>query len=243
MSHAEFIRNFYSQRLAAAAENRDHYDILDWASAAAQQARFQVLAEHLTAAFAAAPALLDVGCGFADLATYLAARRLPARYVGVDLNAELLAAARLAAARAENPALDLRCGDIFTDEHLFAPREFDVVFASGVFNLRLDNNAAFASNAIRRLQRFAKHSVVVNFLHRRAATKYDECFYYSPPAMLAETQSPDWETSLRDDYLENDFTLIFRRRAIKTNRNASRCATKPVPDVPQLCDISATNPT
>ncbi|MDR0868050.1 MAG: class I SAM-dependent methyltransferase [Planctomycetota bacterium] len=206
MSHAEFIRNFYSQRLAAA-ENRAHYDILDWASAAAQQARFQVLAEHLTAAFAAAPSLLDVGCGFADLAADLAARRLPARYAGVDLNAELLAAAR-----AENPLLDLRCGDIFTDERLFAPQEFDVVFASGVFNLRLDNNAEFARNAVRRLQRFAKHSVVVNFLHRRAAAKYDECFYYSPPAMLAETQSPDWEITLRDDYLENDFTLIFRRR-------------------------------
>jgi SAM-dependent methyltransferase len=220
MHHYNYIRNFYGKRLGNSSE---HHEVLYWASAEAQRERFAILAQALRETFLPAtasaptlasmtpPTLLDVGCGFADLAVYLTPEL--ATYTGIDITPEIVGAAQK-----EHPQFDLHCGDLFNDESIFAGRKFDVVFVSGTFNLRLDNNMNFLARALPKLKALATRLLVINFLHIRAARRYGKCFYYDPEQVRKLAAAPEneaaplWNFSLRDDYLENDFTLIGKRR-------------------------------
>lgn len=90
-----------------------------WEHALGQAARF----EAALAPVVAGDLVLDVGCGLADLAPYLAAVRPGARYVGLDALPSMVAAAR-----ARHPAADVRLADALADGPL---PEADVVVAVG----------------------------------------------------------------------------------------------------------------
>jgi cyclopropane fatty-acyl-phospholipid synthase-like methyltransferase len=209
MPHADFIRQFYGSRVSALFAGRGHYEVLAWSSREAQQQRFAVLEKILRENYPhSAPALLDVGCGLADLAMYLESR-VKVDYTGVDLTPNMIAAAKR-----EHPGAtwNLRAGDVFAEPPLFASRSFDVVFETGIFNLRMDNNEAFAIGALKKMMALANDWVVANFLHARAQTQYVECFYFLPERLVAGAQSPEWEIAIIDDYFEDDFTVACKRK-------------------------------
>jgi SAM-dependent methyltransferase len=203
----ERIRRHYEHR---AAPGRAGFEVADWASAEAQAARFGVLIDLLRhPPLATVPPqpplrLLDAGCGVADLADALAAAHVPVRYVGLDLPAGVLSEARR-----RHPGLALVQADLFTALP-FAPGSFDVVFASGVFNLDLTHNDAILERAVPALMALARKAFVVNFLHLRAARQYPHCRYFDPAQLLRRFAGLAPRIALRDDYLENDFTLVFQ---------------------------------
>lgn len=202
----DHIRRHYEPRVA---RGRPGFAVADWASAEAQAARFAVLVSLLgrapLAPAAGAPPLrlLDAGCGVADLADALAAARVPVTYVGADLTAAVLAEARR-----RHPHAALVCTDLY-DHAPFRPRGFDVVFASGVFNLDLGHNDKILDRAMPALCGLARRACVVNFLHVRAARKYPHCRYFDPEQLTRRFSGLAPRIELRDDYLDNDFTLIF----------------------------------
>jgi len=128
MSRAQHIQNHYRPRID---QQRANYDVVDWASAEAQQIRFAVLADNVELDD---HTLLDVGCGLGDLYAYLTDRGISAEYCGVDLLSEMIEAAST-----RNPGARFVCGDIFDPQSVvLAPDEhFDVVFCSGALNLKL----------------------------------------------------------------------------------------------------------
>jgi len=198
------IRRHYESRLDP---ERASYDILDWASPEAQQARFQVLGKILQArprpAGGALPHLLDVGCGLADLHRFLHEQKLPVTYVGVDITPGIL---REAARR--QPGCALALADVFAAAP-FRPESFDYVFASGVFNLELGNNHEFIRQAVPGLCRLARVCAVVNFLHARTPQKYPHCHYSHPDDLRQSLKDLAPRIELIDHYLEADFTLVF----------------------------------
>lgn len=100
---------------------------VDWPSAASQRLRFATLLDGVD--WSARPSLLDVGCGYGELVSYLDAAGARCRYVGYDIAPEMVAAAR----RLHGERRDRR----FTvDGEALQPA--DVVVASGIFNVRLD---------------------------------------------------------------------------------------------------------
>lgn len=193
------IRRYYERRLLT---RRQHFAVLDWADAASQQARFQVLADNVPLA---GKSLLDVGCGLGDLWAFLKSRSIPTAYLGVDLVEKMAAsAARL------HPDGEFLCADVFAD-HAFDQRRFDVVFASGAFNLDLGNNMEFLPVALERLLSLAREFLVFNLLHHRAPRKYEHCAYYDPGQVLSLLEPMPCQARLIDDYLPNDFTVICRK--------------------------------
>ena len=221
------IQAHYERRVGV---ERDSFDILDWGSAADQQTRFEILLRVLTGEHPRAKdgnglslspvansaeskaqgnetleaplSILDVGCGLTDLCTFLRERQVQCRYFGVDITTAILGEAhRRWSERA------LLQADVFAAAP-FSPKSFDVVFCSGIFNLKVGNNESFASHAIPQLASLANHCVVANFLHMRTPRKYPHCFYFDPDKLAEIASRNSSQVDIVDNYLENDFTLI-----------------------------------
>lgn len=199
------IKQYYASRVYS---DREGYEILSWSSRAAQTQRFEVLLNLVRENFAegGCPTLLDVGCGLAELAVFLEKANCPVNYTGIDLTEEVLAEGLR-----RHPGLDLRLMDIFVEPCPFPALSFDVVFASGIFNMELGNNEAFAVSGMRRLMALAKHLAVANFLHQRSILQHSLCHYYDPGRLLARLQQQALPVQLHENYLDNDFTLVYER--------------------------------
>jgi SAM-dependent methyltransferase len=205
MAKSQQIRNHYQPRINAGLEN---YDVVDWASAEAQELRFAVLVDNVPLD---GRTLLDVGCGLGDLWAYLKGCGISADYCGVDLLEEMAAAAG-----SRNPDARFVCGDIFNininmdrDAAVFAPDErFDVVFCSGMLNLELGNNTEFLPAALARMLKLSREHMVVNLLHARNEMRYPHCTYYDPDEVIKILEQMPCKVRLIDDYLPNDFTVI-----------------------------------
>lgn len=205
--HRDHIRRHYTPRVRP---GRESYDILDWGSAATQCARFQVLAEILRnspvlAGQPRGPRLLDAGCGLADLLPFLENHGQRVRYVGADITPAILREARR-----RQPVADLVLADLFAAPP-FPRQAFDVVFASGIFNLDLGNNDIFVRRAVPALVRLAAGCVVANFLHAGAPVKHDHCHYYEPAQLLAVLAGAAGRIDCHEGYLDHDFTLVLWR--------------------------------
>ena len=202
MTRRRQIRQHYQPRIDRGLEN---YDVVDWASAEAQQVRFAVLADEVPLQ---GRTLLDVGCGLGDLRAYLKARGIETNYCGVDLLVEMTA---LAADM--NPDTRFVCGDIFdpNNDPLDANERFDVVFCSGMLNLELGNNTEFLPAALGRMLGLANEQMVLNLLHSRCEKRYPHCTYYDPNSVLKILEPMGCRLRLIDDYLPNDFSVICTR--------------------------------
>ena len=213
------IRDHYAPRIRP---NAPGWEILDWASEAAQHKRFETLVRLLKRMTGFQPVLsprcvsdrlktchpltlLDVGCGTADLFPFLQKEMPLLRYTGVDLLPEIINEAKR-----RHPYATLSQANIF-EETIFPPRSFDVVFCSGVFNLELGNNDDFLARALPVLWELANCVVVVNLLHERAFTKFGSCHYYKPSDVLALCHKLTPRVTFDDTYLGNDFTVALWR--------------------------------
>ena len=196
-----FIGDHYGPRISP---DRPHFEILDWASAESQKARFSILADNVNLA---GKKLLDVGCGLGDLFGFLREQNILVHYTGVDLLAKMVQAARKI-----HPAGVFVQADLFQNNP-FDGECFDVVFCSGAFNLNLGNNKEFLRLAIRALYSLTKEHLVFNLLHRRAAAQEETYYYYDPSAVMPALKSLNCKVDIIDDYLHNDFTVICTKTA------------------------------
>ena len=190
---------------------RESFDVLDWGSRTEQEARFRVLRDALFEEGIADPSagrelsILDVGCGLGDLHGFLGEHVDELRYVGVDISPALLREART---RRRDTHFVL--ADVFRAPP-FRARQFDIVFCSGVFNLKLGNNEEFAAAALPRLYDLCARAVMVNFLHERTQERYEHCWYYSPRQLVAALPERMRHVRVIDDYLDKDFSLLVKR--------------------------------
>jgi SAM-dependent methyltransferase len=212
MSRRAAIRGHYEPRISP---RRPGHDIVDWAGIGSQEVRFRVLVENVPLAN---KRLLDIGCGVGDLYGYLSSRVPSVRYTGVDLLEGMVRYAR-----ARYPRARFEIGDVFGDgspghERAMAGETFDVVFASGTFNLNVGNNREFLPRAIARMFELSRELVVFNLLHERARSRHSHCVYFRPEDVLPLVTPPAASVRVLDDYLFNDFTII----AETTNRKGQK---------------------
>ena len=217
MSHRKAIRDHYEPRIGGELPS---HEVLDWASAEGQLARLRMLCRNVDLV---GKRILDVGCGLGDLWGLLEACGIEADYTGVDLLEPMVAEAR-----ARHPGVDFRCCDVFADCG-FEPESFDVVFASGAFNLNLGNNEAFLASALPRLLELSRDVVVFNLL-RRHDDDDPRYFYYEPDAVLPLLAEHDGHVELLDDYLPSDFTIVCRTRPATGPRGSCAACAKPCDD-------------
>jgi len=182
-------------------------DALHWASRGEQKLRFKVLAGI---GIRSGDSLLDVGCGFADLRDWLRAHAIEVNYTGVDLSPEIVAEA----AR-RHPDAAVLCGELFDFDSDFAPKSFDWVVCSGMFNWRLRDEGAYACRVIARMFELSRFGVAFNMLDARSRSMrmLTELVAFDPDTVLEYCGSITPDCTCLNDYLAGDFTIHMRRFA------------------------------
>jgi len=179
-----------------------HPNALYWSSREIQEIRFRVLADI---GIAAEDSVLDVGCGFGDFKGWFESQGGKLDYTGIDLSPDLLGEGEK-----RHPGGLFIEGDLFDME--FAQKSFDWVILSGALNEQLHDDAAYARRVIERMYALCRKGVAFNLLDARHLRAHD-LQSHQPEEMLnwCRTICPD--CTLRDEYLQNDFTIWMRRPA------------------------------
>ena len=168
----KICRDFYSEGFAAHGE---HIKALGYGSVESQESRLRAVSEI---GDLSSKSILDVGCGFGDLYTFLHRQGIhPRRYLGVDISSELLGVARK-----RLPEVEFQLVAILD----FEPTEkFDFVVACGVFGLESPNWQRLLEKQLRKMYDLCEIGVVVNFLsYYTSGAKFANSHYADPATIL-----------------------------------------------------------
>ncbi len=177
----------------------------DYGRAESQRRKFELLAE---ATDYTGLSVLDVGCGFADYATFLQERFEGVRYSGIDLSP-----AMISRAQAVHPELDLRVGNIL-EEH--GGETYDIVSANGIFYLLGENAPTLMRQLVQEMFRRCRHGVTFNSLSTWAKHQEPGEFYANPVEVVAWCREISPYVTLRHDRLPHDFTIHLFREATQS---------------------------
>ncbi len=194
------IKSHYEPRLDKYKEN---HQILNWENREAQLKRFRVFIENVDVKNRS---LLDVGCGLGDLYSYIKNRGINVEYTGIDILEKMITGAR-----AKNPGGEFFVHDLFSetpDSGNSGGKGFDIVFSSGLFNLKTGKDRDFLVHAVSVFYRKAKQRVVFNLLDTASENKEDIYCYYSPEEIEKTAGKIFAGVKIIKGYLPNDFTVI-----------------------------------
>jgi len=224
---ASTIRNFYDGHLKDRHEDPQDPMCLGWTSRDRQEIRFEVLCaaagvvparegwrqrddagDPLPFPPAAAPrmSVLDAGCGFGDLRGWLTARGADVRYVGTDMLPKMVETAR-----AKWPAARF---DLGNPAELYAPESFDWTLASGFVCVYAGQaRVAHLRETAESLLRLSKTGCAFNLLDARTVAQEGALLSYGQDEALAACHGLGAHVALIDGYLDNDFTVVLRRKS------------------------------
>jgi SAM-dependent methyltransferase len=148
----------------------------------------------------------DLGCGFADLYSFIRANRLPMKaYRGYDLSEKMLAAAR------ERVGPD---AELIRSDHL--TERADYSFACGIFNTRLEATdeewLAYMKSVVLDLHRHSNRGFAFNSFSTYVDWREPHLFYADPMELFRyckEEVSP--RVALLHDYPLWEWTIMVRR--------------------------------
>lgn len=203
MKRVSAIKDYYNKNMIKATND---YEILGWESREAQYARFAALKDNVDMQ---GMKLLDVGCGLGNLMEYLTQEGVRVNYTGVDILPEMIERARKKGLNCE-----FICADVFNDDS-FKPDSFDVVYASGIFNLNLGNNREFLKSALQRFFKLSRTYICFNLLHYKSPNREETYYYFSPDEakeiIRQACNCDNVEIQIVEDYLKNDFTVLCKK--------------------------------
>lgn len=180
--------------------SEDH-KIAGWGSKESQELRFKILTE---VADLSLKSVLDVGCGLGNLYSYLQNQGITCDYLGVDINARMIAKAKKCLPEAKFETLDI----LTFNDHL---SRYDFVLLSGVFNLGQDNHKEFVEAMIRRMYQIACEAVAFNIMSMKADFIQPYEYYARPGGILDFCLTLTRRVILRHDYMTHDFTVYMYR--------------------------------
>jgi SAM-dependent methyltransferase len=181
---------------------------VDWSCTATQWLRFVQLLKICP--FDGPFSLIDLGCGYGALATFLAERYPQARidYLGIDLSPAMVRRARRR--HRGKPAIRFAVGRD-------CPEQADYAVASGIMNVMLGHPLplweSFVRAMILDMHRMSRRGFAVNFLRAPSPD--------APPGQLYCPDPPKWarfceddlgcSVEILDDYGMREATLLVRR--------------------------------
>lgn len=145
---------------------------MDWRDRASQHLRFERLLAQLEPASDAS--LLDVGCGSGELLSFCHELGWRPAYLGIDVSEEMVAACnrRFGPGTAETTTL----ADLARQG-----RQFDLVLASGTFNVRQTAPEAlwrrFFHRSVVEMFALSRVAVAFNVMSSRVDYRYDHLYY------------------------------------------------------------------
>lgn len=148
--------------------------------------------------------VLDVGCGFGEMAKFLKKRYEGVAYTGVEIVPEFIKVAKK-----HHPEYRFEVRDYFEDP---MPQKFDVVMASGVLNSNVENNMGYRKKAIKIMFEHAKKVCVFNMLggHPQSETEEGSNVWYADSMdVLKYCLGITRRVILRHHYHPTDFTIFM----------------------------------
>ena len=197
------VASYYEQRLRAHGPTARG---VDWNSPESQCLRFAQLLRAIDPPRRFT--INDFGCGYGELAMYLAAEGYDATYVGYDVSPAMIEAA------SEYTHSVSRCR--FTTEiDELAPADYTV--ASGLFNVKLDATDArweeYVWDTIRHLRELSTRASAFNMLTAHAdADRMRSDLYYADPATTIDRciRTLSRHAAVLHDYGLYEFTVVVR---------------------------------
>lgn len=180
---------------------------VDWACKTTQSLRFTQL---LRLCPTDAPfSLIDLGCGYGALATFLAKHRSAAgvKYLGIDLSPEMVRRGR---------RLHADDGNVRFVAGRTVPETSDYVVASGIMNVMMGFSLLtwekFVSTMLVDMNRMSKIGFAVNFLKKPGDPSQRGQLYCTTPGKWARFCERELGRSIEivDDYGMQEFTLLAR---------------------------------
>lgn len=148
--------------------------------------------------------IIDLGCGFGDLLQFCRDEKLDIRYTGIDINPNLIEAARK-----RFPEAEFLVADITVD----AIENADYVLSTSSFNLKLrhQNNYEFAERILSSAFKCARKGVAVDFLSSYVDFQGnpEEAFYYEPEKIFSSAKKITKCVTLRHDYPLFEFCVYL----------------------------------
>lgn len=206
MKKLEIIKTYYEDNMS---KGLPEYGVLGWESEEAQRLRFDML---LSSVDLEGKSLLDVGCGTGNLLEYINSRGINVSYTGVDILDKMIEKAKDKGLKAQFHHMDIFKNNPFKDG------AFNVIYASGIFNLNLGNNKTFLKSALELFFRLSSGAVVFNLLHCASPDREDKYYYFHPDEVgeiLAAFSDRIKKAEFVEAYLKNDFTVVCNRAGEK----------------------------
>jgi len=177
-----------------------HPHALYWSSREVQALRFRILSE---VGVASGDTVLDVGCGFADLKSWLETQGLDIYYTGLDISPDLIAVAK-----GQHPDAVLHIGELV--DCTFPEGCFDWVLLSGALNEPYADEGKYTRYMIQQMYELSRKGVAFNLLNANAVQAPDlQSFDAKDMLVFCETLCAS--CVLRTDYLQNDFTIYMHK--------------------------------
>jgi hypothetical protein len=178
-------------------------EALLWEDRRSQEVRFEALARNCALA---ARTVLDVGCGRAELLSYLEKRGVfPESYIGLEAQPWLARAARRRRLRSATIVL----GDFVRDPSLMQAGAEVVVF-SGSLNF-LPSRQFYRSLSV--AWKATGRSLAFNFLCSPSLTAEKQLRWHHQRAVLAFARRRTPDVRIDDGYEEGDCTVVMNKRA------------------------------
>lgn len=179
---------------------------VDWNSVESQHLRFDVLTNVIDTD---APfSVLDYGTGFGAMYEYMMPKYKAFEFIGYDISEAMIAEAKKKFA-GENT---------WWTTELSAGRSYDFAIASGIFNVRLNNNDAdwkkYIFDTITKLNTLSVKGFSFNLLTKYSDREYmKDYLYYADPLELFDFCKVNFSkrVALLHDYPLYEFTIIVRK--------------------------------
>jgi len=148
--------------------------------------------------------VLDIGCGFGELARFLLKRYENVDYTGVDIVPEFVQVAKK-----KYPSSTFLVRDVLNDP---LEDKFEVVVASGVINSNVENNLEYRKESIKTMFGMASRVFAFNMLggHPQPETPKDSNVWYADSVEILEyCLTLTRRVILRHHYNPKDFTIFM----------------------------------
>lgn len=152
--------------------------------------------------------VLDIGCGFGDMAKYLSNKFTNVKYIGVDINEAIIGEARKNFQDNEN--IKFYLGDFST---INITENIDYVVLSGTFNIAYTqvDQYEFVESYIKESLNYAKDGLAFNFLSDKVNFTVEGYSNFNPERILGIAYKYTRNVALLNNYMPFDFTLFMMK--------------------------------
>lgn len=151
--------------------------------------------------------IIDYGCGFGDLYSYLCKTGLDFDYIGVDISPEMIKEANKLHPKAKFEVLS---------NPLQQLPKCDIIFACGAHALKLEDNHKFVKDSFALFKKSAKVGFCVTFLSIYSNIKHKKNYYSNPEFILNHSFTLSKRILLDNMFMPFEFAVFvdFRENLV-----------------------------